>query len=33
VPARVEEGDVIRATVLSFNRGRTSADATFEEAV
>jgi predicted RNA-binding protein with TRAM domain len=33
VPAQVEEDDVIRATVLSFNRGRTSADATFEEAV
>jgi len=29
VPADVSEGDVIRARVLSFNEGRTSADATF----
>jgi len=29
VPADVTEGDVIRAKVLSFNEGRTSADATF----
>lgn len=29
VPDRVREGDVIRARVLSLNRGRTSADATF----
>ena len=29
VPDDLEEGDVIRATVLSFNRGRTSADATY----
>jgi|GEM_PF-178567 len=29
VPASVDVGDVIRATVTSFNRGRTSADATF----
>jgi predicted RNA-binding protein with TRAM domain len=28
VPESVEVGDVIRAEVLSFNRGRTSADAT-----
>ncbi|MFC7229027.1 hypothetical protein N0B31_16600 [Salinirubellus salinus] len=28
VPDGVEVGDVIRAKVLSFNRGRTSADAT-----
>ncbi|WEL22839.1 hypothetical protein [Halorhabdus sp. BNX81] len=31
VPAAVSEGDVIRAKVLSFNEGRTSADATFVE--
>ncbi|MFB6165849.1 MAG: hypothetical protein ABEJ31_11880 [Haloarculaceae archaeon] len=31
VPDGVREGDVIRATVLSFNRGRTSADAQFVE--
>jgi predicted RNA-binding protein with TRAM domain len=31
VPAAVSEGDAIRARVLSFNRGRTSADATFVE--
>ncbi len=30
VPERLEEGDVIRATVTSFNRDRTSADAIFE---
>jgi predicted RNA-binding protein with TRAM domain len=29
VPGSVDEGDVIRAKVLSFNRGRTSADATY----
>jgi predicted RNA-binding protein with TRAM domain len=29
VPDAVDEGDVVRATVLSFNRGRTSADATY----
>jgi predicted RNA-binding protein with TRAM domain len=29
VPGRVSEGDVIRARVLSFNRGKTSADASF----
>lgn len=29
VPSDVDEGDVIRAKVLSFNKGRTSADATF----
>ena len=29
VPGGVGEGDVIRARVLSFNRGRTSADAKF----
>ncbi|QLG62936.1 TRAM domain-containing protein [Halorarum salinum] len=29
VPEAVDEGDVIRAKVLSFNRGHTSADATF----
>jgi len=29
VPDGVSEGDVIRAKVLSFNEGRTSADATF----
>ncbi len=31
VPAAVEVGDVVRAKVLSFNRGETSADATFVE--
>ncbi|MFC7143074.1 hypothetical protein ACFQMA_25070 [Halosimplex aquaticum] len=31
VPDSLAEGDVIRARVLSFNRGRTSADATFVE--
>ncbi|SEV91994.1 TRAM domain-containing protein [Halobacterium jilantaiense] len=30
VPTRVSEGDVIRATVTSFNRDETSADAIFE---
>jgi len=30
VPDSVSEGDVIRATVTSFNRGETSADAIFE---
>jgi predicted RNA-binding protein with TRAM domain len=29
VPRSVSEDDVIRAKVLSFNRGQTSADATF----
>lgn len=29
VPAKIEEGDVIRAKITSFNRGRTSADARF----
>jgi predicted RNA-binding protein with TRAM domain len=29
VPTSVAEGDVIRSKVTSFNRGRTSADATF----
>jgi predicted RNA-binding protein with TRAM domain len=33
VPGSVSEGDVIRAKVLSFNKGRTSADATFVETV
>lgn len=32
VPSSVEVGDPIRATVTSFNRGRTSADATFDGA-
>ncbi|GAA0285818.1 TRAM domain-containing protein [Halobacterium noricense] len=32
VPDRLSEGDVIRATVTSFNRERTSADAIFEGA-
>ncbi|CCQ33531.1 hypothetical protein HLRTI_000244 [Halorhabdus tiamatea SARL4B] len=31
VPADVSQGEVIRAKVLSFNEGRTSADATFVE--
>lgn len=31
VPDSVTEGDAIRARVLSFNRGRTSADAAFVE--
>ncbi|WP_049922663.1 RNA-binding protein [Halopiger djelfimassiliensis] len=31
VPAHLEEGDVIRLKLLSFNRGRTSATATFLE--
>lgn len=30
IPGTVTEGDVIRARVLSFNDGRTSADATYE---
>jgi predicted RNA-binding protein with TRAM domain len=29
VPSSVSKGDVIRAKVLSFNEGRTSADATY----
>jgi len=29
IPSGLSEGDVIRAKVLSFNEGRTSADATF----
>lgn len=33
VPDDVEPGDVIRARVLSFNTGHTSADATFVERV
>jgi len=28
VPSGVREGDVVRARILSFNRGKTSADAT-----
>ena len=31
VPNSVSEGDVIRATITSFNRDETSADAIFEE--
>ena len=31
VPGSLSEGDVIRAKVLSFNQGRTSADAKFVE--
>lgn len=31
VPSSLSPGDVIRAKVLSFNEGRTSADATFLE--
>ncbi len=31
IPNDIGEGDVIRAKVLSFNQGRTSADATFVE--
>ncbi|MWV66011.1 hypothetical protein GRS48_14455 [Halorubrum sp. JWXQ-INN 858] len=31
IPGSVGEGDVIRAKVLSFNQGHTSADATFVE--
>jgi predicted RNA-binding protein with TRAM domain len=31
VPESLSEGDVIRARVLSFNKGKTSADATFVE--
>jgi predicted RNA-binding protein with TRAM domain len=30
VPDSLSEGDVIRAKVLSFNSGRTSADATYQ---
>ena len=30
VPKSCSEGDAIRATVTSFNRGHTSADATYE---
>jgi predicted RNA-binding protein with TRAM domain len=33
VPGGLSVGDVIRAKVLSFNEGRTSADATFVESV
>ncbi len=33
VPDSLSEGDVIRAKVLSFNRGRTSADARFVQTV
>ena len=29
IPGDIQPGDVIRAKVLSFNQGRTSADATF----
>lgn len=29
VPGKLSEGDVIRAKITSFNRGRTSADARF----
>lgn len=32
VPASVSVGDPVRATVVSFNRGGTSADATYEGA-
>ncbi|GGN96969.1 MULTISPECIES: TRAM domain-containing protein [Haloarcula] len=31
VPSSLSEGDVVRAQVLSFNRGHTSADAKFVE--
>lgn len=31
VPSSLSPGDVVRAKVLSFNEGRTSADATFVE--
>jgi len=31
IPKGLSEGDVIRAKVLSFNQGKTSADATFVE--
>jgi predicted RNA-binding protein with TRAM domain len=31
VPKNVSEGDIIRATVTSFNRDKTSADAIFED--
>ena len=30
VPGSLAEGDVIRAKVLSFNKGKTSADATYQ---
>ncbi|GGN17969.1 hypothetical protein [Halarchaeum nitratireducens] len=30
VPDSVNEGDVIRATIMSFNRDNTSADATYD---
>jgi predicted RNA-binding protein with TRAM domain len=33
VPSSLDEGDAIRATITSFNRGRTSADASFDETV
>jgi predicted RNA-binding protein with TRAM domain len=33
IPGDLSNGDVIRAKVLSFNEGRTSADATFVESV
>lgn len=33
VPDSVTEGDVIRAKILSFNQGKTSADATFVDTV
>ncbi|MEE6209897.1 hypothetical protein U3A55_07005 [Salarchaeum sp. III] len=33
VPDSVAEGDVIRAKILSFNQGKTSADATFVDTV
>ena len=33
VPGGLAEGDAIRATITSFNRGGTSADATFDETV
>lgn len=33
VPDSLETGDVVRAKVLSFNKGRTSADAKLVEAV
>ena len=33
VPGSLTEGDAICATITSFNRGRTSADATFDETV
>lgn len=33
VPDRISEGDVIRATITSFNRNETSADAIFDGVV